>query len=224
MPKNVLVVAAHPDDEALGAGGIIARHARAGDVVSCVFMTNGVSARGEGLQEEARQRNEAAEEAASVLGISKTVYHDFSDNAMDSVPLIEIVKAVEAAINEARPEVVYTHFGQDLNVDHRLTYEAVLTACRPQKGHPVREIYSFEVPSSTEWSSDDIGPAFQPDVFVDITDFFDVKMKALEAYAAEMRDAPHPRSVEGVTALASWRGQTSGCNYAEGLKTVRVLS
>lgn len=217
---NILVVAAHSDDEALGCGGTIAKHAKDGDTVRCVFMTNGVAARGDHTEDNIQERQAAAENAKGVLGIKENIYLNFPDNRMDSVALLDIVQELEAVIEEHKPAIIYTHYTHDLNIDHRLTYQAVITACRPQQGHPVREIYSFEVPSSTEWAA---GQAFNPDMFIDISESFDTKMKALEAYAEEMRPAPHPRSMDGVTALASWRGHSVGCTYAEAFETVRVL-
>lgn len=216
MPK-VLIIAAHADDEALGCGGTIARHRDAGNHIACIFMTNGVAARGD--DSGAEERANAAQKAADTLGIKQTYTHDFPDNKMDSVPLLDIVQAIETVIEKEQPEIIYTHFEHDLNIDHRITYQAVMTACRPQKGHSVREIHSFEVPSSTEWQT----TPFTPTMIVDISKTIDAKMDALKAYDMEMRDAPHARSYDAVKALASWRGQSHGFEYAEAFQTVRVL-
>ena len=167
--NRVLVIAAHPDDEVLGCGGTIAKHVEAGDSVSILFMTNGVSARSEeGLSDASNKRRMMAEQAKLILGVNENTYLDFPDNAMDSVVFIDIVKTVENKIDELQPEIIYTHFSGDLNIDHRLTSQAVMTACRPQPGCSVKSIFSFEVASSTEWALES-AHSFRPNYFNDIS-------------------------------------------------------
>lgn len=221
--KSVLVVAAHTDDEALGCGGTLARHAALGDRVSALFMTNGVGARGQATDEHAARRAAAAEKAGAALGIGKHFTSAFPDNAMDTVPLLEIVRAIEAVIADVRPDVIYTHHCGDLNVDHVLTARAVLTACRPQPGFSVAEIYAFEVPSSTEWAGPRVESAFIPSHFVDVSDHWAAKRDALEAYREEMRPAPHSRSMEALSALSTWRGAQVGMHRAEAFESLRTL-
>jgi LmbE family N-acetylglucosaminyl deacetylase len=142
---------------------------------------------------------------------------------MDTRPLLDVVKQVEAWIVEIGPEVVYTHHAGDLNVDHRITFQAVLTATRPQPGSVVRELYSFEVPSSTEWAFGETGPAFRPNVFQDIASTIDVKVEALERYTGEVRTFPHPRSGEALRAIARRWGSVAGVSYAEAFQLVRSI-
>lgn len=221
MSKTVLVVAAHSDDETIGCGGTIARHVAEGDEVHLLFMTDGVGSR-EALDEDAKARLSAAHHAAQILGVSTTTNLSFPDNRMDSVPLLDIVKEIEAKISKIAPEVVYTHHLGDLNVDHQVTHKAVITACRPQPGFCVKEIYAFEVLSSTEWQSPSLLP-FVPNVFIDIADYLPIKMQALEAYAEEMREAPHTRSFQHLEVLAKHRGYSFGVHAAEALMLVRKL-
>ena len=221
---KVLVVAAHPDDEALGCGGTIARHVSMGDEVALACITDGVGARG--IVEGAwAKRQRAMTFSCGALGI-KQVHHLGAlanlDNRMDGVPLLEHVQKLEPIIAKVAPAVIYTHHGGDLNIDHRITHQAVMTACRPMPGSSVKAIYAFEVPSSTEWASE-TEQAFRPNHFVDITATLDKKIKALEAYAEEMRPFPHPRSVEAVKALAAWRGASVGLMAAEALMTLRRI-
>lgn len=219
--NTVLVVAAHPDDEVLGCGGAMARHADHGDDVHVLFLSDGVSSRGsdDGLA----QRNKAAEAAAETLGVSSTTYGTLPDNMMDSVPLLDIVKVIEASIEALKPNIIYTHHNGDLNLDHRLAAQAVMTACRPQKGHCVTEIYSFEIPSSTEWQSPDYAPAFRPSYFIDIEKTLERKIKALECYDMEMRPFPHSRSYEAVRALATLHGARNAMHAAEAFIVQRIL-
>lgn len=216
------MIAAHPDDEALGCGGTIARHVAAGGRAKCLFMTNGVDARGANASESMR-RAESAARASSVLGCESPEILDFPDNAMDSVPLIKVVKQIEREIANFLPDEVLTHHGSDLNVDHRITFQAVITACRPLDGRGVRGIHCFETPSSTEWSSRAIGPSFQPNHFVDVSEHLDRKLAALREYAQEMRSFPHPRSMEGISALAALRGSSVGLRAAEAFETFRRI-
>lgn len=222
MSKTVLVVAAHTDDEALGCGGTIARHVAEGDIVYAVFLADGVTSRPDATPEELEQRNAAAEKAHKILGITKAYMLGFPDNRMDSVPLLDIVKKLEAVIEELKPQVVYTHHHGDLNIDHRITHHATLTACRPIPGSPVSEIYAFEVLSASEWNTPGNNP-FIPNVFVDISQYLETKMKALAAYELEMREPPHSRSLENARRLSEFRGSLAGLGAAEAMISVRVI-
>jgi N-acetylglucosamine malate deacetylase 2 len=136
------------------------------------------------------------------------------------LPLLDIVRLVEQAKAEIRPDIIFTHFPGDLNVDHRITFEAVLTATRPLTEETVKEIYSFEVLSSTEWR---FPSRFQPDLFFDITNTFPAKIEALKQYRDELNGFPHPRSTEGMEWNARTWGMKSGCTMAEAFKVVRIL-
>lgn len=223
MSNTILVVAAHPDDEALGCGGTIARHVSAGHEVHALFMTNGVSARQASSEIDAELRNEAAEAARRVLGVKRYIYSDFPDNQLDTVALLSLTQAVESVIHEIQPNIIYTHHHGDLNIDHRRTHEAVMTACRPQPGFCVREIYAFEVVSATEWNTPQAAP-FTPNHFVDISEHLDIKMKSIAAYSEEMRDAPHSRSSDNLYELGRYRGCSVGLNQAEAFMLIRRLS
>jgi N-acetylglucosamine malate deacetylase 1 len=221
----VLVVAAHPDDEALGCGGTIAKLAGQGHSIHVALLADGVGARRPGrLGREVNRRQRAAKAAAKVLGVSSVFFGEFPDNRMDGVDLLDVVQVVERLIERHRPGIVMTHHAGDLNVDHRRISQAVVTACRPQKGQPVQNLLFFEVPSSTEWQVPGAGPAFEPNWFVDISATLGPKLKALKSYDAEMRAWPHPRSYEGVDHLARWRGSTVGVAAAEAFMVGRVLS
>jgi LmbE family N-acetylglucosaminyl deacetylase len=222
MTDCVLVVAAHTDDEALGCGGTIARHVAEGDNVYSVFMADGVSSRTSTDQANFERRMQSAENAKVILGVKENFYLDLPDNRMDSLPLIDIVQKLECIIDRLKPDIVYTHHQGDLNIDHRITNQAVMTACRPQPGSSVREIYAFEVMSSTEWGTPTAAP-FLPNYFVDISKHLNVKNDALAAYHLEMRRAPHSRSMEHLTSLAIHRGQTVGVLAAEAFVSLRVI-
>lgn len=222
MKKSVLVVAAHPDDEVLGCGGTIARHAAAGDRVTILILGEGVTSRDRKRNPTRRRRalaslRRSAQQAGRRLGAARVVQHRFPDNRFDGVELLELVKTVEAAAAEIKPAVVYTHHGGDLNLDHRLTHQAVLTAFRPLPGRPAPTLYAFPVPSSTEWG---LAP-FAPTVFVDIAATLPAKLRALACYPGETAPFPHPRSPEAIRAQAMVWGSASGLPAAEAFALVR---
>lgn len=221
----VLVVAAHPDDEVLGCGGTIARHAASGDPVHLLFMADGIGSRDTLItdNEGVARREKACQVAADALGVTSVTHVGFADNAMDNLPLLEVIKQVELVVDRIKPTTVYTHHASDLNVDHRLTHEAVMTACRPQPGESVRQIYTFEVLSSTEWQSPSQQNAFVPNRFVDTSAYQSEKRRALEAYEEEMRSFPHARSYEAVEALSRYRGASVGMPMAEAFVVMRDL-
>ena len=217
-PRTVLIVAAHPDDEALGCGGTMVRLANDGATLHVAFLADGVGARyrdGIKTDEETEARRAAARAACEVLGAAPPVFDDFPDNRLDTVALLEIAQRVETIIGSVKPDTVFTHHAGDLNVDHRRVHQAVVTACRPQPGHPVRRLMFFEVASSTEWQPPGSAPVFQPQCYVEITATLSAKLEALRAYEAEMRPWPHARSIEAVEHHARWRGATVGCEAAE---------
>lgn len=222
MSKSILVVVAHPDDEVLGCGGTIAKHVAKGDQVQIVFMADGVGSRGPGGSEEYQPRNQARDEALATLGVSRHHTLDFPDNRMDSLPLLDVVQALELIIEQVQPTRVYTHHHGDLNVDHRVTHQTVMTACRPVPGNSVREILTFEVMSSTEWATPGFA-TFVPNTFVDISDHVQTKLEALAAYDMEMRPTPHSRSISHLESLAKHRGNCVGVEAAEAFELVRLV-
>ncbi|HJU50434.1 MAG TPA: PIG-L deacetylase family protein [Pseudogulbenkiania sp.] len=219
--KSVLVVAAHPDDEVLGCGGTIAAHVARGDEVHVAILAQGLNSRGPASAEAFAHLHAAATRARTILGASTLALFDYPDNRLDTVALLDLVKEVERLIEQHQPSRVYTHIASDLNIDHRRTHEAVITACRPVPGHPVDSVLCFEVPSSTEWVPAASGMPFVPNWFHDITATLDKKLAALEAYATEMRLFPHPRSLEAVRHLAAWRGASVGFGAAEAFVLAR---
>lgn len=217
---KVAVIAAHPDDEILGCGAAIAQHVLAGDEVRVLIMAEGITARDTSRNldkhiTEIQELRKVAEAANKSLGVSNLTLKEFPDNRMDSVALIEVVKEVENFIFDYRPSLVYSHHGGDLNIDHQVVHKAVLTACRPVPQQCVETLLFFEVNSSTEWQSPSSGTAFQPNWFVDASKTLEKKIKALQTYHCEMKDWPHSRSIEAVTALARWRGASMGWEAAE---------
>lgn len=220
--NTVLVVVAHADDEALGCAGTLAKHIAEGDKVSIIFMTDGVSSRTTANRKDQQIRSNAQQDAMQLLGITEVYQYSFADNKMDSVPLLDIVQAIEKVISAIQPDIIYTHFAHDLNIDHQITHNAVMTACRPQKGTSVKTILSFEVLSSTEWNSSS-QTNFTPQYIVDISNYWQLKEQVLTCYQEELRPFPHSRSMKCIEALATLRGATHGVEKAEAFFVERMI-
>ncbi len=220
MNKKVLVIAAHPDDEVLGCGGTIARHVQDGDCVNVLILAEGITSRGPQEGQDKHKKDllklrRSAEKANEILGVSRLVFMSLPDNRMDSIDRLDVVKIIEGFLEKYKPSVIYTHHSGDVNVDHRYTHEAVITACRPTPNFCVKRLLFFEVASSTEWQIPSSAPVFCPTWFVDISLTLQLKLKALQAYITEMRDFPHSRSIKAIESLACWRGATIGVEAAE---------
>ena len=216
---KILVVAAHPDDEVLGCGATMAKLSKDNEVAT-IIMGDGVTSRYkdpkcmEALNEVGKLREQCMK-VGEYLGVINICFEEFPDNRFDTVPMLDLAKALEAEIDAWQPDIIYTHSGGDLNIDHRRTFQAVLTASRPYMGSPLKKLYSFEVPSATEWSFQSFHPVFKPNTFEDVNETMHMKLKAIEMYDGEARSFPHPRSPEILKAYMEKWGATSGMFYAE---------
>ena len=224
---NTLFIVAHPDDEVLGCGGTIARLTQEGVDVFIAILGEGITSRYAAREHADRALVEQMEmksrEAGRILGAKEIFLNGLPDNRFDTVPLLEVIKIVEAWISSVRPEVIYTHHRGDLNIDHGVVHRAVLTAARPLPMTSVREVYAFETPSSTEWAFHQLEPLFRPNVFVNIDKTMDLKLRALSCYGTEMRTFPHPRSSDAMMNIARRWGSVAGCGAAEAFELIRAI-
>ena len=223
---KILVIAAHPDDEVLGCGGTLVRFNQERNESWIAILGQGITSRypqpAQADPTLLKALQNTSQEVGKMLGAKEVFLHNFPDNRFDQVALLDIVKVVEELLKRIQPDVVYTHHGSDLNIDHVLLSRAVLTATRPTMGQSVKEIYGFEIPSSTEWSFGEYG-SFRPNVFVDINRTLSTKIEAMKRYKSEIKDFPHPRSPETLTALARVRGSTAGLQAAEAFTLIRKI-
>lgn len=224
--KNILAFAAHPDDELLGVGGTVRRLVDEGADARAVILAEGMTSRSDHRedteQSELIRLQEDARKAAEEVGYASIEFCGLPDNRMDSVELLDIVKLVSGYVEKYHPDTVFTHHHGDLNIDHRITCEAVLTACRPVGKYCVRRIYAFETPSSTEWNYIYQEP-FTPNVYVDVTDTLEAKIRGMACYRTESTVYPHPRSPEALRALGQYRGSHAGLRMAEGFILLREV-
>ncbi|MBD5555779.1 MAG: PIG-L family deacetylase [Roseburia sp.] len=222
--KNVLVVAAHPDDELLGVGGTVRRLADEGKIVRAVIMAEGLTSRKAARLETDRREllelQEDAKKAAKEVGYESIDFCGLPDNRLDTEGLLDIIKIVTKYIEKYDPDTIFTHHRGDLNIDHRRTSEAVLTSCRPVGKYNVQRIYAFETPSSSEWNYNYPDP-FCPNVYYDISNTLEAKIRGMACYQTESTVYPHPRSPEALRALAQYRGSNVGFQSAEAFMLLR---
>lgn len=224
--NRILLIFAHPDDEILGCGGTVAKLSEEGYEVYTLILGEGITARDEIREPEAKRAelNALREDALLAnrkVGVKEVIFYSLPDNRFDTVPLLDIVKVVEKLIQEIRPSIIFTHSREDLNIDHQITYKVVLTATRPQPRSFVKEIYSCEVLSSTEWN---YPMSFYPDTYFVLSEnHIKQKIEAMKCYKSELRTYPHPRSLEGIEYLARLRGMQIGVEYAEAFRLVRRI-
>ena len=225
MNKKILIIVAHPDDEVLGCFGTVAKLINQGYEAYTLILGEGETSRDEKRDKEKKaseikKLNQEIIQANKSIDIKDIFIYDFPDNRFDSVDLLDIVKVIEKIKNKIKPEIIFTHFENDLNIDHRITYQAVLTATRPMSDCSVKEIYSFEILSSTEWN---YPLSFNPDVYFDISDTLKDKIKAMSYYESELKNFPHPRSLKGIELNAKYWGMRVGLDAVEAFKSIRII-
>lgn len=219
---KILVIAPHPDDEVLGVGGTIAKHARAGDSVYLCIATEGYAP--DWSEKFLKNRPEEVKNANKILGIKKTYFFGFPTVKLDTVPQKELNEAISKVVSKVKPDVAYIPHRGDVNMDHRLIFEAAIVALRPKPGGSARRIMSYETLSETEWGVPPKEDVFAPNMYVNISDTLKIKLKAMSAYKSELKRFPHPRSLEGIRTLAKKRGTEAGLKVAEAFMLVREIS
>ena len=232
---NILVICAHPDDETIGMGGTMKKLSKDHDI-TVLFVAEGVTGRRKSgyennpsyevsddemkkMGEEIEVRKVHAINALEVLGIKKVRFLDLPNVELDQIPLLRIIKEIENEIEKTNCNIIFTHHFNDLNIDHKVVYEATITAARPIPSSSVFAIASFEIPAATDWK---YPYQFRPNLFVNISNELDTKIEALKEYEYEIRTTPHPRSQEMMKATAMRWGSLSGYNAAEAFELVRI--
>lgn len=228
--KKIMLVVAHPDDELLGLGATMHKLIKQYSCkVKVVILGEGITSRSDTRDQKLWAKELAIHKknihnAAKAIGYHEVKTYDFPDNRFDSVALLDIVKAVEKEKGEFKPEIIFTHHGGDTNIDHRQTYDAVITATRPMAHECVKTIITFETPSSTEWQAFNYPNYFKPNLFIEVSKK-DVlaKIKGMESYEFEKRKYPHPRSPEALEIQCQRNGVIVGKEYAEAFMLIRSI-
>lgn len=228
---KILVIAPHADDEVLGCGGTIKKHAQEGDDVYLCIVTKGYTP--DWTEEFLKNRKKEIGASAKVLGIKEVFFLDFPAVKLDTVPQKDINDKITKCVYEVMPEILYIPHGGDLNKDHQIVFESSLVAARTKPDSCVKKIFSYETLSETEWGHNKIvvgkdifnknTDVFLPNVYVDISETLKDKLKAMECYKSELKDFPHPRSLKGITVLAEKRGMEAGLLNAEAFMVVKEI-
>jgi len=218
---KVLVISAHPDDEVIGAGGTIARHVASGDQVYWCIVTQGYSP--PWSEETLMTARQQVYEVQRLLGIRQVFFCGFPTIKLNTVPYIDLTSALQRIVDEVKPSVVYTTPRDDINQDHRIVYECTLVATRPFPASPVRRLLSYEISPTARFGLVSDSYAFIPNVFIDISEYMDKKLAAMSCYKTELREYPHPRSLEGIRLFAQERGLSVGLPAAEAFMLVREI-
>lgn len=224
--KKIILIAAHPDDELLGSAGTLLSYKAKGYQIKIIFLSDGESSRNISEKKKIlliKKRKIQAIKVSKLCKFKEPIFGPFPDNKLDTVPLIKIVKFIENEIKKFKPTILITHNENDLNIDHKLTFKAVVTATRPSTKTFVKSIYCFETPSSTENNFSGIKVNFNPNLYFDISKYIKKKIELLKIYKKEIRVYPHSRSLEGVKVLAKYRGAQIGVKYAEAFFILREL-
>ncbi len=224
--KKILVIAAHPDDEFLGCGASLLLLKKKGSIIKTIFLADGESSRliKKNKIDLIKKREDQAKNIAKKSKFLKPSFLRLPDNKLDTVPFLKIVKFLESEIKKFRPDTVFTHFENDLNIDHQISYKAVVTATRPHSKTFVKKIYCFETPSSTEFNfTRKQKKLFNPNLFIDVGGEINKKIKLLKIYKDEIRSWPHSRSLKSIKNLASFRGSQIGVKFAEAFILLREL-
>ena len=219
--ERAMVIAPHPDDEVLGCGGTIARLTALGRVVEVVVVTRGMAPRFNPAHAE--QVRDEALRAHSVLGVSRTRFLDFPAAGLDQIACADLNQAVVTVVSDMRPDTLFLPFLGDLHFDHKLVFDAAMVAARPQGNDFPERIFAYETVSETNWSAPYVAPSFQPNVFVDISDYLDMKLEAFGCFSSQVRAFPNERSIETLRALAMVRGSCVSCAAAEAFTLIREV-
>lgn len=213
---NILVVAAHPDDEVLGMGATIKKLAEKGHKIHLCVISEGVSAQYKNDLKMKKIRKESCIKAGKILGISSIDFFEFPDGQLDTIPQLEINNKLEKIISKFQPKIVYTTSNHDMSIDHQKVFNSTIVASRPQSSS-VKQVLCYEILGS-------IKSPFEPNCFEDVTKHFEAKIKAFKQYNSEIEKFPHPRSFEAIENLAIYRGMESGLKKAEAFRLVRSIN
>jgi N-acetylglucosamine malate deacetylase 1 len=218
--KKILVVAAHPDDEVLGAGGTIAKLKNQGCEVHALIVTDGSSTQYAGNEETLKAKHVEADAAAAILKIDRIIQWDFPDMRLDSVDHVDINKKLETLLFAEKYDTVFSQEFGDINMDHRIVYQSISVAVRPYPFQSVKNFLTYYVNSSSEWGVVLNTEGFKPNIFVDIEDSIELKIDSMSQYKSELRKYPHPRSLEAIRISAQYFGNMAGFRFAEPFRLV----
>lgn len=220
--KKILVVSVHPDDESLGCGGTILKHIKEGCEVYWMIITNVNEDHG-WRASFVKKRQEDIDKVSILYGFKGTFKLDFPTTKLDVIPLSKIVDRVAIVVHEVKPETIYLPNRSDIHSDHQVAFQAVINCTKNFRFPSIKRVLMYECLSETEFTPALAENAFIPNVFVDITDYFDKKLEIIKIYISELMEAPLPRSINTIVALARYRGSRIGKDYAESFMLIEEI-
>jgi LmbE family N-acetylglucosaminyl deacetylase len=214
--NKVLVVAVHPDDETLGCGGTLLKHKNNGDEIYWLIITSPTLNHPYGFtQEVIDKRICLVNQITEKYKFHKVISLNYPTQLLHTVDLRDMIKKIDVVFNEIKPNVVYAMFSNDVHSDHRVAFEAIYSCTKSFRNPFIEAIYMMETLSETEFAPALPCASFTPNVYVDITDYFDQKIEIMKLYETELMEEPYPRSLSSIEALARYRGSRAGVKYAE---------
>ena len=218
---KVLVIAPHPDDEVIGVGGTIAKRAAAGDEVYVCVVTRGPkNLFPEDLVERTRKE---CREADALLGVKETIFLDFPAVMLETVPRYEFNGKIAEVVQRINPDEVYIPHRGDMQIDHQMVVDAAMVAVRPRGKNYPKRVYAYETLSETGWNIPNTMNEFIPTVYEDITEEFELKLKAMDIFKSQLAPFPAARSIGAIEALAKYRGSTVSVLAAEAYSLIREV-
>ncbi|MCF6173214.1 MAG: PIG-L family deacetylase [Campylobacteraceae bacterium] len=222
MNNKVLALAVHPDDETLGCGGTLLKHRANGDEIHWLIATEVKASEGF-TKEIVEKRNSEIEKVASSYSFNSVNCLGLSTMRVDEYSISELVSKISEVFKKVQPNIVYLPFKSDVHSDHRKIFEAAYSCTKIFRYHYIKKIYMMETLSETEFAPSLKEDSFVPNVFVDISEFFEKKLEIMRIYESELGDHPFPRSLKNLKALATLRGATAGCEYAESFMLLKEI-
>ena len=221
--KRILVIGAHSDDEVLGVGGTVLQASKLDSQVDVLIVTDSVSTQYESASIMGVRRVSHLTECCEILGVNSVTQWEYPDMKLDTIAHVDLNRKIENFLLERKYDTVFVHHRNDINKDHRILFDSVMVATRPVPSQTIKAIYCYYTPSSTEWGAHGGSSIFCPNMFVDVSNVLSKKLEALNKYKDELREYPHPRSIENVENVAKYFGAQVGLKAAEAFQIIRNI-
>lgn len=220
--KKVIIISAHPDDETLGAGGTLLKHINEGDQINWLIVTDVFEEEGFS-KERVLSRKEEIEKVSTMYGFKNVYKLGYPTMKLNDTILFELVNKISKIFQDLQPEIIYVMNRSDAHSDHRIVFDSVMSCTKSFRYPYIKKVLMYECLSETEFSPILPERVFQPNFFVDISNYFELKIEIMKVYSSELGEHPFPRSLKNIEALAIYRGATVGVNFAESFQIIKYI-